>query len=410
MTEEITMMIIGAGGTGRLLAHALKKRGIKPVLFEKDKSLDARPRDWDYGVYWAADLLPALLPPHIDTEKILTAQTDHIRPSPDSKIMAYRSDTGALLAALPIPNSLRLRKREFCRVLDEGLDIQYNKRLIGVQQEPASGTVKAIFADGTTHSASFILATDGTHSSVRSYLVGEEKAHALTAPISMACAHCRLPPAQTEQLLALTDRTAIAYSPDNRFAWLSVHDAYGKPKKEDWLFSFIVCYRTGDGPDSSATGNELLCQMKACCAGYAEPWKTMTEALLRDEHAWATPVYYWPTEPWPGHPARGRVTLLGDAMHALVPRKCHRERGQGMNNAILDVVDFMKEIDAEGPETIEVIKEAIKRYEETAWKRGTEVVMESLTNGMMVTDWEKLQESPLMKYALSNSGNNGNNQ
>lgn len=389
-------MIIGAGGAGRLLAHGLIKRGIKPVLFERDGSVDSRQRDWDYGVHWAANLLYGLLPPQIDMEKILTAQTDHLRPSSDTKIMCYRADTGALLKLLPTPNLLRLRKREFCRVLEQGLDIHYNKRLVSIKHDPTSGAVTATFADGSSHTAPFLIGTDGSHSVVREYLVGHDKAQVLTAPIMVACAHCRLPPAQIEEFFTLTDRTAIAYSPSGRFAWLCVHDAYGKPNKEDWLFTYIVCYRTGNGPDSSIIGDELVRQMKECCADFAEPWKGIIAALSGDEHAWATPVSYWPTQPWPEHPSRGGVTLLGDAMHSLVP-----QRGQGMNNAILDVVDFMKEIDMEERMTVMAIRAAIKRYEVKVWKRGAEVVTESLENGMMVTNWEMLKKSPLMNFSLA---------
>lgn len=81
----------------------------------------------------------------------------------------------------------------------------------------------------------------------------------------------------------------------------------------------------------------------------------------------------------------------------------YTERGQGMNNAILDVVDFMKEIDLEERKTVMAIREAIKRYEVKVWKRGVEVVTESLENGMMVTDWEMLKESPLMNFSLAYS-------
>lgn len=166
-------------------------------------------------------------------------------------------------------------------------------------------------------------------------------------------------------------------------------------------------------------GDELVRQMKACCTEFAGPWKGIIDALSGDEHAWATPVLYWPTQPWPEHLARGRVTLLGDAMHALVPRKrhfltstnrdrayantVHIERGQGMNNAILDVVDFMKEVDIEESRTVTAIEAAIKRYEVKVWKRGVEVVAESLENGMMVTDWEMLKQSPLMNFSLGYS-------
>jgi len=170
--------------------------------------------------------------------------------------------------------------------------------------------------------------------------------------------------AQIEQLFTLTDRMAIAFSPTGQMAWLCVHDAYNKPNKEDWLFTFVVCSRTDNGPDCSLVGDEL--------------------------------ATYWPTQPWPEHLARGRVTLLGDAVHPLVP-----QRAQGMNNAILDVMEFMKEIDKEERMTAVAIEAAIKRYETSVWERGAEIVAESLETGLMVTDWESLMKSPLMKFSMA---------
>jgi hypothetical protein len=57
-------------------------------------------------------------------EKILTAQVDNLPVSPDAKLTTFNGGTGEPIAVLPTPNMMRLRRREFCRVLGDGLDIR----------------------------------------------------------------------------------------------------------------------------------------------------------------------------------------------------------------------------------------------------------------------------------------------
>jgi hypothetical protein len=65
-----------------------------------------------------------LLPDHITMENILTAQVDHLPVTSDSTMNTYNGATGEVIAVLPIPNMMRLRRREFCRVISEGLEIR----------------------------------------------------------------------------------------------------------------------------------------------------------------------------------------------------------------------------------------------------------------------------------------------
>lgn len=85
-----------------------------------------------------------------------------------------------------------------------------------------------------------------------------------------------------------------------------------------------------------------------------------------------------------------------------------------MNNAILDCVEFFKELDAgtnpDGSTSsstsaasidASTVAAAIKRYEASTWKRGREAVDESLENALGITDWARLKESPLWKFGIA---------
>ncbi len=57
-------------------------------------------------------------------EEVLAAQVDNLPVTPTSSLNAYNGGTGEVIAKLPIPNMMRLRRREFCRVIGKGLDIR----------------------------------------------------------------------------------------------------------------------------------------------------------------------------------------------------------------------------------------------------------------------------------------------
>jgi hypothetical protein len=72
-----------------------------------------------------------------------------------------------------------------------------------------------------------------------------------------------------------------------------------------------------------------------------------------------------------------------------------------MNNAILDCVEFFKELDAAPTTDPAAVAAAVKRYEDVAWKRGREAVDESLENALSITDWESLKTSPLWRFGIA---------
>ncbi|KAK7052878.1 hypothetical protein VNI00_004198 [Paramarasmius palmivorus] len=63
-----------SGSAGFLTAQVLKKLGIPYTVFEQDAALDARPRDWDFGIYWAQTPLADCLPPEITEERVRATQ------------------------------------------------------------------------------------------------------------------------------------------------------------------------------------------------------------------------------------------------------------------------------------------------------------------------------------------------
>jgi hypothetical protein len=76
-------------------------------------------------------------------EKVLSAGVDNLPVSPDAKLDTYNGATGERIAVLPIPNMMRLRRREFCRVMGEGLDIRVSQGALSATARPWKSSSQA---------------------------------------------------------------------------------------------------------------------------------------------------------------------------------------------------------------------------------------------------------------------------
>ena len=77
------------------------------------------------------------------------------------------------------------------------------------------------------------------------------------------------------------------------------------------------------------------------------------------------------------------------------------DRGQGLNNAVLDAATFLQQLQAMPAKTPEAFAAATLEYEKEVWSRGKEAVESSLQNTLMVHDWSKVANSPLVKSGPS---------
>ena len=136
-----------------------------------------------------------------------------------------------------------------------------------------------------------------------------------------------------------------------------------------------------------------LAQVKQKASSLCEPFRSANLWMPEDTNISYDQIGYWIPTPWDTRD--GRCTLAGDAAHPMTPH-----RGQGMNHAICDVANLVTTI-----KSLQVnqgnVAPSIEEYTQEVVRRGADEVIGSRKQAFMLTDWDKLMESPMMKHGLS---------
>jgi len=194
-TEALSpkVAIVGAGLTGLLTAHGLKKAGFQVVLFDRERGLDARERDWPISVHWALPALKSLLSDSTLANFPSALSRPHIEYTPEvESMLCINGQTGEVMIRSVIPGLRRITRQRLRRILAAELAatgaIRWDKQLDSIEFDGDSHPVRLIFADGTMAEADYVLGTDGASSKTRELLFGDDKEAALAKPSGLMCA------------------------------------------------------------------------------------------------------------------------------------------------------------------------------------------------------------------------------
>ena len=246
----------------------------------------------------------------------------------------HRADLlGALARMLP-PERLHVGQR-FTELVDHG------------------DHVAAQFENGRRIRADAIVGADGIHSKVRTMVFGEER------PRFTGCVAYRgLIPAERLAHLDLEVTAQIWMGPAKHFVHYFVQSRR--------LVNFVAIVEQDTWTRESWTDRGLVSDALAAFAGWHPQVRTILRAV-DDTYIWAL----FDREPMP-HWSRGRVTLLGDASHAMLPFMA-----QGAAQAIEDGATLAACL-SQVP-THEV-PEALRRYEALRMSRATRIQALSAAN------------------------------
>ena len=266
-----------------------------------------------------------------------------------------RWDDGRTLLRTPLAESLeatfgfphyQMHRADLLAALAGGIPadrIHLWHRLTGLDEH--AGGVRARFANGASADVDVLVGADGIHSTVREILFGAEK------PRFTGCVAYRgLLPADRLRHLSLEVTVQIWMGPGRHFVHYFVSGRR--------LVNFVAVVEQDTWTRESWTDRGEVADALAAFDG----WHPQVRGILEgvdETFVWAlfdrAPLARW---------SAGRVTLLGDACHPMLPFMA-----QGAAQAIEDGATLAACLSAAGPDTAE----ALRRYQRLRLPRATRV-------------------------------------
>jgi len=350
----VRVLIVGAGLGGLCLAHGLRRAGVEVEVFERRPSTAAVQRS--YGIHLDANGLRALhacLP--AENWAAFVAATD---PAPD--VIRFRDPALRTLAVLdreqsdadPVTRRRAVRRDALHRALLLGLDdvVHAGVELTGYA-DAAGAPVAARFTDGSSAHGDLLVGADGANSRVRAHrLPGLDRVDlgivniAGRLPLTAAAA-ATLP-------AGLVDGSVNNVVPAGR-GWLFASTWTGDDDVTSLVWAWVGDRDSYPADVVERSGTELRDLVVARLSGWAPPLRVLIAATPPDT---ISPIVLrtMPTLP-PWRP--GRVTLIGDAAHAMTPMA-----GVGANTALRDADELCRALTDSGAATAPQ-SERVGRYE-----------------------------------------------
>jgi 2-polyprenyl-6-methoxyphenol hydroxylase-like FAD-dependent oxidoreductase len=348
--------IVGAGIGGLCLAQGLRRRGIDVRIYERDAALDSRGQGYRLHLD-AGPALHACLPP--DLYELCVATCGR----PSTRMTVIRGNLRVLKSfelgapADPTdPDTLNtsVNRHTLREILAARLDdaLEFGRACTGFEQEPDS--VRLTFADGSSERADLLVAADGVNSPIRRHYLP----HAEVLDTGTVCLYGRTP--LTERTRSLIPDylwhgfTAVAgprvgmaagvlefREPPEHAAARIAPDVKLSAVPGYLMWALTARARRFAGPLDGANQSTDPVALHAVAVDTIRRWhrdlRGLVEAASVEETTLtrirtAVPIGAWPAS---------RVTLLGDAIHAMSP-----SRGSGANTALRDAALLTQEIDA----------------------------------------------------------------
>lgn len=341
---------------GDFVAHADQQANIPFEIYERDDHIDSRDHGWAITIHWALPFFTELL------DETTAQAVEHVQVDPE----VGRNDKGNFLFInletleskfrIPPNKRRRVNREKLRKALLRGVaeHVRWGRRLVSVEVLDASpgehgdegGGVRITFADGSSAAGSMLVGAEGSNSATRKFLVPDNyRNHPL--PVNVIGAAVDMTPEQVKPLRDIDPLLFQGCHPVNgHFLWVSmmetpeVNGTQGTPD-ERYRVQLIISWRIKDGQDQVVPSSDVerIAEMKRRAADFHPLLRRAVDCIPDTAPVLALALQDWPCFPWDNH--RGRVTLAGDAAHAMT-----MYRGEAANHGMLDAYHLVQHLGA----------------------------------------------------------------
>lgn len=376
--QNSSILIIGAGIGGLALAQGLVRAGFNVSVFERDESPTSRPQGYRISIRsLGMRALTALLTP----EKLSRLSKAKVADVGDGFMCANEKMEPFFSIPQGQDAAVQFLRSELRGLLQEGVNIQWNKRL--VLFEDNGEQVIAHFEDGSYASGKLLVGCDGGTSTVRSLLHSVYGNSLGSIPKVIDATRASLGgqierTLEWDRLLPLNKTGMVRYVGSNSHSMsVCFSERADRSPMVYWALSEEI--EDLNAPwyqfDQSLECRErLLEHCKQVMRN--EPWHENLKKLVHDTPAemmmapWLIRTTQFPDSNQYPMVRSGRVTLVGDAAHAMPP-----DRGLGGNN-VLEDARLLSTLLASYPAPIDWPR-LIEEFESQMFARGKIAVQES---------------------------------
>ncbi|KAJ7917498.1 hypothetical protein B0H13DRAFT_2441878 [Mycena leptocephala] len=347
------VLIVGAGLGGLTLAQSLHKLGVPYLVLERDASPVARGQGWSIGISWIIEPLLA---------GVITSNKPDLRSTCANYALGHEECLSRQTSCLLDGTTGRMVKKNVTKFEDVleyrvsrgklrewlaiGVDIKWGKTVSAFTEDEEGVAVEC--SDGTVERGAILVGADGVTSQIRQHLFSDRKTTSCL-PVTIFAAQRRLSyDRYTEITTTLAPAANLAYGdglllaltlvnlhspvsssgPGADFFWfLSSIDKDEQELQEAGRSDGMEWMQRQAAKTSTDRYNEVVEIVKA--AGMVEPLKSVVEETSSEEPVAALFMREVKIDAFP----EGRVTLLGDAAHAM-----SIFHGVAGNHAMLDAL------------------------------------------------------------------------
>jgi 2-polyprenyl-6-methoxyphenol hydroxylase-like FAD-dependent oxidoreductase len=343
---EPRIAIIGGGIAGLTAAVALARRGLAAEVYEQAPVL----QEAGAGVGLWPNAMTALEPLGLSgkvARLAVTVTRQGLRRSDGTWLMSFPEH---LMAQRWGAGFVLVHRAELQQLLAAELDpsaIHLGARCTGLAD--GNRAVTARFADGREVQADVLVAADGVHSAVRAVLLGP-------APLRYR---------GYTAVRGVTPAGSVPLPRDGTETWgRGARFGLGPTSGER-----IIWYATWNAAAGAKDDGDTAARLRGLFGAWHDPIPAIIDAtpqaaLIRNDIYDRRPARTW---------SRGRVALIGDAIHPMTP-----DLAQGACQAILDATTLASCLAACGD-----IRAALREYQQRRWRNAAITTLMARAMGTM---------------------------